>query len=235
LCAPDGGLDPAGVPTGAAPGRPRAKPSSRDRRRRDPSVGLFTVGLLNGSNVYVLAVTEHGTRRIQFWAHRRTSGPVEGSSAPGVLTVRRSALRARTAQGRAVTPVPHPAASQDQVREQAPVGRDFASNGSSSPRTTPTRDTRPPATATTGAVTSPSRTPCVPVRLPRRASPSGQAACPRRCPHGIRTIRTVRRPYIGGCPPGTAFLPPGEVIDVRLEEVQDLSPPRIDAHWPAGP
>ena len=59
--------------------------------------------------------------------------------------------------------------------------------------TTPTRGTRPPARATRGAVTLPSRTRCVRGRLPRRAGPSGQAACPRRCPRGIRTARAGRR------------------------------------------
>jgi hypothetical protein len=35
---------------------------------------------------------------------------------------------------------------------------------------------------------------------------------------------------IGGRTPGAAFLPPGEVINVRLEHIQDPSPSRIDGH-----
>jgi hypothetical protein len=31
-------------------------------------------------------------------------------------------------------------------------------------------------------------------------------------------------------PPGAAFLPPGEIIDVRLEDFQDPSPPRVNGH-----
>ena len=32
--------------------------------------------------------------------------------------------------------------------------------------------------------------------------------------------------------PGAAFVSPGEVINVRLEDIQDPSPPRIDGHRP---
>jgi hypothetical protein len=39
---------------------------------------------------------------------------------------------------------------------------------------------------------------------------------------------------IGGRPPGTALLSPGEVIDVWLENVQGPCPPGIDGHRPAG-
>ena len=40
---------------------------------------------------------------------------------------------------------------------------------------------------------------------------------------------------VGGRPPGAAFLPPGEIIDVRLEDFQDPSPPRINGHRTAQP
>ena len=39
---------------------------------------------------------------------------------------------------------------------------------------------------------------------------------------------------IGGRTPGAAFFPPGEVINVRLEHIQDPSPSRIDGHRPVG-
>jgi hypothetical protein len=74
--------------------------------------------------------------------------------------------------------------------DPARPGRD---TGFSSPRTIPTRDTRLPAAATRGAAASPSCTPCVQGHPPRRAGPSGQAACPPRCPRDIRTTHTARR------------------------------------------
>jgi hypothetical protein len=39
---------------------------------------------------------------------------------------------------------------------------------------------------------------------------------------------------IGGRPPGTAFLSPDEVIDVRLEDAQGSSLSRIDGYRSAG-
>ncbi len=39
--------------------------SSRPRRRGILVLDFFTAGLLNGTKVYVLAVIEHGTRRIR--------------------------------------------------------------------------------------------------------------------------------------------------------------------------
>ena len=50
-----------------------------------------------------------------------------------------------------------------------------------------------------------------------------------------RTARPARRSRFGGRSPGAAFLSPGEVIDVRLEDIQDSSAPRFDGHRPARP
>src|SRR6266566_8320034 len=56
--------------------------------------------------------------------------------------------------------------------------------------------------------------------------------------HGVLATSVQPRQHgdrdIGGRTPGAAFLPPGEVINVRLEHIQDPSPSRIDGHRPVG-
>jgi putative transposase len=50
---------------GTAPGRPGLGGVPAVPGARDPALDFFTADLLNGAKVYVLAVIEHGTRRVR--------------------------------------------------------------------------------------------------------------------------------------------------------------------------
>ena len=45
------------------------------------ALDFFTAGFLNGAKVYVLAVIEHGTRRVRVLGRYRAPGPVVGCAA----------------------------------------------------------------------------------------------------------------------------------------------------------
>jgi hypothetical protein len=59
-----------GAGTGPAPRRdgPGWPEFLRSQAQGILALDFFTTGLLNGARVYVLAVIEHGTRRVRFWA-----------------------------------------------------------------------------------------------------------------------------------------------------------------------
>jgi hypothetical protein len=57
---------------GTAPGRPGWAAFLRSQAHGILALDFFTVGLLNGTKVYVLAGIEHGTRRTGCWVPRST-------------------------------------------------------------------------------------------------------------------------------------------------------------------
>jgi hypothetical protein len=106
--------------------------------------------------------------------------------------------------------------------------------GFSSPRTISTRGTRLPATSTRAEVASRSCPPvCKVICRAGQAHPDKQHVL-------IGVLATSIQPRqhgdrdIGSRAPGAARLPPGEVIYVRLEHIQDPSPSRTGGHRPVG-
>lgn len=71
LADPQGGRDRPG----AAPGRPGWAEFLRAQAQGILALDFFTAGLLNGTKVYILAVIEHGTRRVRILG--ATGYPVE--------------------------------------------------------------------------------------------------------------------------------------------------------------
>ena len=71
---------------GTAPGRSWWRCSCDRRRRGSWRWDFFTADLLNGTKVYVLAVIEHGTRRIRSWAPRSTRSSPGLFSRPGTCS-----------------------------------------------------------------------------------------------------------------------------------------------------
>jgi putative transposase len=77
----DAGIDPAPRRDGLE----RAE-FLRSHAQRIPALDFFTADLLNGTKVYVLAVIEHGNRRVRILVSRSTLSSPGSSSRPGTCS-----------------------------------------------------------------------------------------------------------------------------------------------------